>query len=325
MAACAGSLAKFLLSLINFGFILTAITLIILGYRIRLMQQSNDNVIQSSTIDWHTLSTWIMVIGAVLIIISAFGFAATICESICMLNMYAYFLVGCSLLLVITYLTLLCYTNRLISEGEHYFDNLVANYTKDNQARRLVDMVQLNMYCCGTRSIEDWHGGEANGTNETTTNRTHQIPFHSSLITSTSILGNLVIPSGYYPASCCGKSSVDMNNNHSNFVHEIINDDGSITSIILCPSEQLIYYDGCFSPVQISRIKHYAHSSFQVLILSMILLLAISCCLERDYQLRTAKRINTQYATHLETCRAQMPHSAFEAHFGAGAEVPGFY
>ena len=69
---------------------------------------------------------------------------------------------------------------------------------------------------------------------------------------------------------------------------------------------EVIYFDGCFSEVQMDRVKRYAHTSFHVLILSTVLLLALACCLERNAQLGSAKRLNVNYFAHLKSCRAPM-------------------
>ena len=93
-----------------------------------------------------------------------------------------------------------------------------------------------------------------------------------------------LMPVDQYPLSCCGKSSYDPN-------------------MTTCDTSELRYHSGCFSSAQMSRYNYYLHVYFIALIGAILLLLAISCCLERDHQLQQSKLVNMQYSAHLETCR----------------------
>ncbi|KAI2802821.1 hypothetical protein RDWZM_001101 [Blomia tropicalis] len=88
-----------------------------------------------------------------------------------------------------------------------------------------------------------------------------------------------------FPASCCGEKV------------------SCINSSALCNVENLTYKNGCFEPDQVKRYEYGIWTICFVALLSMITLMAISCCLERETQLSQSKLINMQYAIHLNDCR----------------------
>ena len=80
--SCAGSLAKFILLLINLQFIILALGLIMFGSRLQMAKQSDgtaNEMVDALPITWSTIATGCIVVGAILGIISLFGFDAALC------------------------------------------------------------------------------------------------------------------------------------------------------------------------------------------------------------------------------------------------------
>lgn len=287
--SCVGAFAKFILLLVNLQFIMLSLGLLLVGSRLHMAKTSNTELALGLTESGHLgVSNNLIIAGIILGFISLFGFSAALCESAFLLKVYAYFL----LLSVGLFGMLYSYVALLFADSaaesiRHVYRDLMANYTDNGHAQALVHKVQLSLHCCGDQAPEDWHkivavavsknGLPTNGTTIGTTSG----PIFS--INSTLPPVSL-IPVGYYPASCC---ALEVNG-----------------TSILCPAASRLYNSGCFSQVQLSRYQFMGHCAFIVTLMAILLLVAISCCLERDHSLVQSKLINLQYAAHLETCRA---------------------
>lgn len=262
--SCVGSIAKFVLLLINLHFILVSLGFILFGSRLHLSKDINDVVLDvgNLTFTWSYIATGCIVVGAILGLVSLFGFTAALCESAFLLNAYAFFLLLVVGSLGLFHIYLVVFFNaKSIEHLREYYDNLMSSYYKNDNAMMIVDSIQKNFYCCGSQSPEDWRNISFAGQNESTTEKPP-----SSLITANSSLFE-------FPKSCCkmyGESSEQ------------------------CYASEIVYILGCFSPVTVTRIEYLFHGYFIATMAALLLLMTISCCLERTHELKRAKIVNLQ-------------------------------
>lgn len=286
-----GSIAKFILLLINLHFILVSLGLILFGSRVHLSKEINDVALDvgEASISWSAIATGCIVLGAILGMVSFFGFIAALCESAFLLYAYAYFLLSVALLVGSLYVYLaVIFNTEGIQHLRKYYGSLMESYYKNDNALLIVDNIQTAFFCCGDQSPEDWHNS-----NHTSGNN------HSSAAVSET--PTTVNPSSEFefPKSCC---KLPGESDHK------------------CLASDIVYTSGCFSSVQVARYEYFFHGYFIATIAAILLLLTISCCLERSHELKRAKIINLQYSAHLETCRGGRTSAIRNA---ASHHVPG--
>lgn len=260
MTSCRGSTAKFLLCLINSVFFMLSFGCILLGTRMNTNKESNEQVVLELC-TWRSLAMFFIIFGAILCVITSFGFISAVCESPLLLNIYIYFITLCGISFVLLYIGVFYFSPIAVIELRAYYEKLMKRYFDSSDAMFAIQKFQSAMFCCGMNSYKDW--------------------LNSSFV-------NMSI-NGLLPSSCCGESvKLDLNETSK-----------------MCDKQNVLYFDGCFSSPQIDRYRILIHLCLILLIISMMFILTLACCLERDQLLQTSRIVNLQYSAHLNSCRPQ--------------------
>ncbi|XP_027205729.2 uncharacterized protein LOC113799315 [Dermatophagoides pteronyssinus] len=308
MVSCRGSIAKAILCMMNATFIMISLAMILLGLQMKVQQTTlsyemdNSNMTTNSypyndesvelmgIMKWDRMANLLLLIGTFLIIISIYGFCAALNESSLLLNIYIYFLSIISLAVWVTVIFILMFNPTLFEYSRHLFIarmEVISNPThrdRINHALFLQNFQQI-FHCCGIDSPNDW---------------------------SNSTFGNVSLGRERLPASCC---SNERQQKQDLSIKLFMKEDSYKT----CVKDQMTYHDGCFSSIQILRYRLFGLMIISAVILMLALLLALTCCLERDKRLQFAHMVNMQYATHLSGCH-QSPHEL--GYFGRRIHCP---
>lgn len=279
MTSFGGSIAKVILCIWNIIFVAVAVCLILVGTHKFLVPEQEHEGSYILGFTWSTVSTVFIILGVIIATASLTGFAAAACESSYLLKSYVYFIV-CGLfaifgLAVANWL----YGDLALKEMRDYFSQLMVNSTGqgDIASANALDTWQKVAMCCGKSGPSDWHHVNNSGNDNNAHNGS-----------SASFIN--------YPSSCCGGG--EGNSSDANISG--VSDSNSTDS--QCTDANLLFHDGCFSVPLVEWYKLMLLIGTSVFLTVLILLLSLTCCLDRERKLANAKLINQQYASHLKSC-----------------------
>ena len=266
MTSCRGSLAKFILGIVNVFFLALAVGAILVGTRPLMVAGNHDGTFIGVT--WRHIFTVLVIVGIIISTISFIGCTGAVCESSCFLQIYIFSLLLAILALIVSFAIGCLFTEQITNEASRHFSQLMANYDQDKSDSQTVILLQKMAMCCGNRYPSDWH-------NET-------------------LLQNVTsIDKTIYPPSCCGKDYLNLETTNTGTNH---------TAKFVCNDAELRYHDGCFSDLQMKRFKFMLASLLTVCVAYLLVMVSLAFCLDRDRELSESKLINRQYSVHLGTC-----------------------
>lgn len=186
-----------------------------------------DPSASSRNIDWS--ATNVALIGGAILLLSLLGIFASLLNWNLLLKGYAVILLIHVLLVTALYLYVaIFFTASVMDLAQQYFESLMVAFNEDSRAHLIVEIIQKKLLCCGSLAPADWH-------NVTTGNS-----------------ANNLLPTGYYPASCCNGQSGFFNNFSSSLCLE---KDLLFTSGTLFLPEMVTYFTFVLFPYQAASLR----------------------------------------------------------------------
>lgn len=306
MTTTGGSFAKVILCIWNIAFVGVAVCLILVGSRKFLVPDHEDNYVLGFT--WETVSTTFIILGVIVATASLTGFAGAACESTFLLKSYVYFIITGLVAIFGLIIANWLYGDLVLNGLDDYFSQLMVNSTSvhgDIAAANAINTWQKVALCCGQKGPSDW-------------NNLTIIEKHHSNKSSNGSISSISSNINNYPMSCCGEI----------YLAEAKSNSSSNTSFgPVCNETNLLYHEGCFSVPLIEWYKMMTVIGTSTFLGLLVLLLSLTCCLERERKLADAKLINAQYVAHLKSCigsgRAIKGSSSKQAR-GVGKPIRGY-
>ncbi|XP_020291325.1 CD63 antigen-like [Pseudomyrmex gracilis] len=154
---CGMGMIKYLLFIFNFIFVLCGLAILILGVIVQLqyVKYASGKI---EEIDLNVPSITLIVVGSIIFIIAFFGCCGAIRESHCMVVTFASLL----LTILIVQVAIAIYTFVEMKNSEElnveatYRKEVFDRYTRSNEDKELVDMIQNQLECCGVLSSNDF-------------------------------------------------------------------------------------------------------------------------------------------------------------------------
>lgn len=147
---------KYLLFIFNFIFAVCGLAILTLGVMVHLKVGDVQDIATNLSFPAITL----IVLGSIIFVISFFGCCGAIRESHCMTITFASFLLF--ILLVQVAVAVFAFVNvKNVVDGneiESKYSEIFKGYEVNEESKKIVDIVQSSLYCCGDNSPNDFPG-----------------------------------------------------------------------------------------------------------------------------------------------------------------------
>ena len=154
---CATSLVKYIVFIFNFLFLLAGLAFIVVGVIIKL--DLDDFSLNDIDIPLVVAPILMIVVGCIVFVIAFFGCCGAIKENTCLLTTYAVIL----LIILIAQIAVGVYafiqtkdSNFSEQDMVKAFNKLQNAYVDDPVVKDAVNLIQIELKCCGALKPEDW-------------------------------------------------------------------------------------------------------------------------------------------------------------------------
>lgn len=174
---------KYMIFVINFMFLLTAILLVTVGSAIGTIFGDFETFIDSH---FFSPAQLLVAIGFIMMFVSIFGCVGAVRESTAMINIYGLLLALVFILEVAAAISAFALRGQVTEMVRRTINQSMVSYNSNHYVAKSVDFMQSALECCGVESYEDWQFFLGN---DTVNNSTENAP--------------LVVPD-----SCCRKPTM---------------------------------------------------------------------------------------------------------------------
>ncbi|XP_055641234.1 CD63 antigen-like [Toxorhynchites rutilus septentrionalis] len=144
---------KYMIFVINFMFLLTAILLVTVGTAIRTIFGDFDTFIDSH---FFSPAHLLVAIGFIMMVVSIFGCIGAVRESTAMINIYGVLLAIVFILEVAAAISAFALRGQVSEMVRRTINVAMYDYTTDPYAQQSMDYMQRVLECCGIDSYMDW-------------------------------------------------------------------------------------------------------------------------------------------------------------------------
>lgn len=145
---------KYMIFVINFMFLLTAILIITVGTAIGTIFGDFQNFIDSH---FFSPAHLLVAIGCIMLCVSIFGCFGAFKESTAMINIYGVLLAIVFILEVAAAISAFALHGQVEEMVRRTINESMANYNSSENVRESVDFMQRVLECCGVENYNDWN------------------------------------------------------------------------------------------------------------------------------------------------------------------------
>ncbi|KAL9706015.1 hypothetical protein quinque_009533 [Culex quinquefasciatus] len=144
---------KYMIFVINFMFLLTAILLVTVGSAIGTIFGDFDTFIDSH---FSSPAQLLVAIGFIMMFVSIFGCVGAVRESTAMINIYGVLLALVFVLEVAAAISAFALRGQVTEMVRRTINQSMVSYNSNHYVAKSVDFMQSALECCGVESYQDW-------------------------------------------------------------------------------------------------------------------------------------------------------------------------